>query len=89
MNEQSLEIGRVLARQHHRLRRGLPCQPADHSRFWQPGQSAAGRQARETIYGLIYDINIDDDQLIRRLVMVEEPRPRSDRGSTPQPSPAN
>lgn len=31
-------------------------------------------EARETIYGLIYDINIDDDQLIRRLVMVEEPR---------------
>lgn len=32
-------------------------------------------EAREAIYGLIYDINIDDDQLIRRLVMVEEPRP--------------
>lgn len=28
---------------------------------------------RETIYGLIYDIAIDDDQLIRRLVMVEDP----------------
>ena len=28
----------------------------------------------EAIYGLIYNINIDDDQLIRRLVMVEEPR---------------
>lgn len=32
-------------------------------------------EAREAIYGLIYDINIDDDQLIRRLVMVENPRP--------------
>jgi hypothetical protein len=32
-------------------------------------------ESRETIYGLIYDINIDDDQLIRRLVMVEDPRP--------------
>ncbi len=28
---------------------------------------------REVIYGLIYDISIDDDQLIRRLVMVEDP----------------
>ncbi len=33
---------------------------------------AAGE--REAIYGLIYNINIDDDQLIRRLVMVEDPR---------------
>jgi hypothetical protein len=33
---------------------------------------AAGE--REAIYGLIYNINIDDDQLIRRLVMVEAPR---------------
>lgn len=32
-------------------------------------------EAREAIYGLIYDMNIDDDQLIRRLVMVENPRP--------------
>jgi hypothetical protein len=31
-------------------------------------------ESRETIYGLIYNINIDDDQLIRRLVMVESPR---------------
>ncbi len=30
---------------------------------------------QEAIYGLIYNINIDDDQLIRRLVMVEDPRP--------------
>lgn len=28
---------------------------------------------RETIYGLIFDIAIDDDQLVRRLVMVEDP----------------
>ncbi|MEM7801998.1 MAG: hypothetical protein AAF633_22575 [Chloroflexota bacterium] len=30
---------------------------------------------RETIYGLIYDIHINDDQLIQRLVMTEDPRP--------------
>lgn len=29
---------------------------------------------REAIYGLIYDMHIDDDQLIRRLVMAESPR---------------
>jgi hypothetical protein len=33
--------------------------------------------SRETIYGLIYNMNIDDDQLIRRLVMAESPRPEA------------
>jgi hypothetical protein len=31
--------------------------------------------AGETVYGLIYDMHIDDDPLIRRLVMAEDPRP--------------
>ena len=30
---------------------------------------------REKIYGLIYDMHINDDQLIQRLVMTEDPRP--------------
>ncbi len=30
---------------------------------------------QEAIYGLIYDFHIDDDQLIQRLVMTENPRP--------------
>lgn len=30
---------------------------------------------REVVYGIIYDIYIDDDQLIQRLVMTENPRP--------------
>lgn len=30
---------------------------------------------REAIFGLIYDIHINDDQLIQRLVMTEDPRP--------------
>lgn len=29
--------------------------------------------ARECIYGLIYNMNIDDDQLVRRLVLAENP----------------
>ncbi len=30
---------------------------------------------REAIYGLIYDMHIDDDPLVRRLVLAENPRP--------------
>lgn len=30
---------------------------------------------REAIYGLIYNMNIDDDQLVRRLVLAENPAP--------------
>lgn len=29
---------------------------------------------REAVYGLIYDMNIDDDPLIRRLILAENPR---------------
>ena len=37
---------------------------------------------REAIYGLIYDMHIDDDPLVRRLVMADTPRPEaiSDQG---------
>lgn len=31
-------------------------------------------EARESIYGLIYDMHIDDDPLVRRLVLADEPR---------------
>lgn len=31
--------------------------------------------AREAIYGLIYDMHIDDDPLVRRLVLAESPNP--------------
>jgi hypothetical protein len=31
-------------------------------------------EARESIYGLIYDMHIDDDPLVQRLVLSEEPR---------------
>ncbi|MDX1688554.1 MAG: hypothetical protein R3248_11265 [Candidatus Promineifilaceae bacterium] len=30
---------------------------------------------REAIYGLIYDVHIDDDPLVRRLILAENPRP--------------
>jgi hypothetical protein len=31
-------------------------------------------EERESIYGLIYDMHIDDDPLVRRLVLADEPR---------------
>ena len=74
MDGQAIEIGRVL--------RASTTGFAVGSRVNQltaPGfgslVKAQPAEAREAIFGLIYDINIDDDQLIRRLVMVEEPRP--------------
>lgn len=30
---------------------------------------------RETVFGVIYDMHIDDDPLVRRLVLAEDPRP--------------
>jgi hypothetical protein len=73
MNGQSLEIGRVLRANTTGFAVGCRV-----NQLTTPGFGALVKaqpvEARETIYGLIYDINIDDDQLIRRLVMVEEPR---------------
>jgi hypothetical protein len=73
MNGQSLEIGRVLRASTTGFAVGCRV-----NQLTTPGfgtlVKAQPVEARETIYGLIYDINIDDDQLIRRLVMVEEPR---------------
>ncbi|MCI0396914.1 MAG: hypothetical protein L0332_27275 [Chloroflexi bacterium] len=70
---QNLEIGRVLrastagfavgCRVHQLAAPSFGClvkaQPVD---------------AREAIYGLVYDIHIDDDPLVRRLVLAENPR---------------
>jgi hypothetical protein len=73
MNGQSLEIGRVLRASTTGFAVGCRV-----NQLTTPGFGSLVKaqpvEAREVIYGLIYDINIDDDQLIRRLVMVEEPR---------------
>ena len=73
MDGQSLEIGRVLRASTTGFAVGCRV-----NQLTTPGFGSLVKaqpvEARETIYGLIYDINIDDDQLIRRLVMVEEPR---------------
>jgi hypothetical protein len=74
MKEDALEIGRVL--------RANTTGFAVGSRVKQLSTPGFGSLVKaqpvgehEAIYGLIYNINIDDDQLIRRLVMVEAPRP--------------
>jgi len=73
MNGQALEIGRVLRASTTGFAVGCRV-----NQLTTPGFGSLVKaqpvDARETIYGLIYDINIDDDQLIRRLVMVEDPR---------------
>lgn len=74
MVEQALEIGRVLRANTTGFAVGCRV-----NQLTAPGfgslVKAQPAESREVIYGLIYDINIDDDQLIRRLVMVEDPRP--------------
>jgi hypothetical protein len=74
MNGETLEIGRVLRASTTGFAVGCRV-----NQLTTPGFGSLVKaqpvDAREIIYGLIYDINIDDDQLIRRLVMVEEPRP--------------
>ncbi len=74
MNGQDLEIGRVLRASTIGFSVGCRVNQLSVPGF---GSMVKARPAesRETIYGLIYNINIDDDQLIRRLVMVESPRP--------------
>jgi hypothetical protein len=73
MSDEQIEIGRVL--------RANTAGFAVGSRVKQLSVPGFGSLVRaqpaaenEAIYGLIYNINIDDDQLIRRLVMVENPR---------------
>jgi hypothetical protein len=74
MDGKALEIGRVLRANTTGFAVGCRV-----NQLTDPGfgslVKACPAGSREAIYGLIYDINIDDDQLIRRLVMVENPRP--------------
>ena len=73
MNGQALEIGRVLRASTVGFSVGCRVNQLSAPGFGSLVK-AQPVESRETIYGLIYNINIDDDQLIRRLVMVESPR---------------
>lgn len=73
MNGDELEIGRVLRASTAGFSVGCRVNQLSTPGFGSMVM-AQPVEARETIYGLIYNINIDDDQLIRRLVMVESPR---------------
>jgi hypothetical protein len=70
---ENVEIGRVL--------RASTAGFAIGSRVNQLSQPSFGSlviaqpvEARESVYGLIYDMHIDDDPLVQRLVLAEEPR---------------
>jgi hypothetical protein len=73
MSSERLEIGRVLRASTSGFAVGCRVNQLSF-----PGFGSLVRAqpigAGEVVYGIIYDINIDDDQLIRRLVMVESPR---------------
>jgi len=73
MNGQPLEIGRVLRASTVGFSVGCRVNQLSVPGFGSLVK-AQPADSREVIYGLIYNINIDDDQLIRRLVMVESPR---------------
>ncbi|MFL7839429.1 MAG: hypothetical protein ACK2T4_13775 [Candidatus Promineifilaceae bacterium] len=74
MNENSLEIGRVLRANTTGFAVGSRVKQLSAPGFGSLVKAQPAGE-HEVIYGLIYNINIDDDQLIRRLVMVETPRP--------------
>ena len=73
MDQQPLEIGRVLRASTTGFAVGCRVNQLSLPGFGSLVK-AQPVESREVIYGLIYDINIDDDQLIRRLVMIENPR---------------
>lgn len=73
MDERQLEIGRVLRASTVGFSVGCRVNQLSAPGFGSLVK-AQPVESREIIYGLIYNINIDDDQLIRRLVMVESPR---------------
>jgi hypothetical protein len=73
MEKKEREIGRVLRANTTGFAVGSRVNQLTMPGFGSLVKARAAGE-REAIYGLIYNINIDDDQLIRRLVMVEDPR---------------
>ena len=73
MSEDQSEIGRVLRANTTGFAVGSRVKQLTTPGFGSLVKAQAAGE-KEAIYGLIYNINIDDDQLIRRLVMVEAPR---------------
>lgn len=73
-DQSQIEIGRVLRASTMGFAVGCRVQQLSAPGFGslikaQPADS------REAIYGLIYNMHIDDDPLVRRLIMAEDPRP--------------
>ena len=74
MSEKQQEIGRVLRANTSGFAVGSRVNQLTTPGFGSLVKAQPAGE-KEAIFGLIYNINIDDDQLIRRLVMVEDPRP--------------
>lgn len=71
---QNPEIGRILRASTTGFAAGCRVQQLNTPSF---GALTVTRpiNSNEAIYGLIYDMHIDDDPLVRRLVLAENPRP--------------
>ena len=70
---QDLEIGRVLRASTAGFAIGCRVSQLSDPSFGSLVK-AQPVDERESVYGLIYDMHIDDDPMVRRLVMVDEPR---------------
>jgi len=72
MNHQNIEIGRVLRASTAGFTVGCRVSQLSFPSFGCLVKAQPVAQ-REAIYGLIYDMHIDDDPLVRRLVLAESP----------------
>ncbi len=70
----NLEIGRVLRASTLGFAIGCRVQQLQHPAFGSlvKATPVTAVDGREVIYGLIYDMHIDDDPLVRRLVLTEK-----------------
>ncbi len=74
MTSTNLEIGRVLRASTLGFAIGCRVQQLQHPAFGSlvKATPVTAVDGRELIYGLIYDMHIDDDPLVRRLVLTEK-----------------
>ncbi|MCO5182801.1 MAG: hypothetical protein M9918_01570 [Anaerolineae bacterium] len=71
---QNIEIGRILRAATQGFAVGCRATQLDLPAFGALVK-VTPLNGQETIYGLIYNINVDDDPLVQRLVLAESPKP--------------
>ncbi len=76
MNDNNQIIGRVLRASAIGFAVGCRVNQLDAPAFGALVK-AIPIESKEVVYGLIYNINIDDDPLVRRLALAENPRPET------------